>query len=328
MSTDYDVFLKDIGCFETPTIVLWHEIVAKAFPLLSRLVTEGSWPNHLRGVVFFRAAQYAGLNSRVHANEELERYSLPASKVHVLSSVVSSRPDPEIVNRIRNFVEAVRKVDAGGVPYWILEPPEISDGVFTPQILDFLMEKGGTVEDPLQGLNWNLIVKDCALQGVECGPVPSVDVLREVANKLRSRIGSPRVRCGSCSALRAWEHTRLRQMNLIYSESGFAEELMKACHEVRQLAETASHLATDAVVEATARLAVFDRGKLVPILENLIGQAFEQNCILVQEQKRIFAALYDAEIGLRGGQDPSVLATRLATFIECKTLQGEIDLHP
>jgi hypothetical protein len=125
--------------------------------------------------------------------------------------------------------------------------------------------------------------------------------------------------------LRVWQHKRLGQIGLA-PESSRSATVTDACKKLRQLAESASRLATDAVVEAAARIEGFEQGAILPLLENRIKEAFKQSCLLVYEQDRILAAISETESGLMLGQDPGVLARHLATFIKCKTHQGEINL--
>jgi hypothetical protein len=204
-----------------PFVIMWHEDPEIGLPVLKELRGKGKMPSLLRGCVFFRGMDYAGLLKCESVKDVLKKNEFTEKEIHVVSGVVyAGSPGSKVLSRFEHFIDEVSRMDydEAPLPFHLLEPVPYSVGLTLLLLAKHLIdEKKLSAEEVIAALDWHLITKDGRQAGYTLGlisddevPVPSqiIDYAHQYQNLL---CGEARWRCDISSQRQQALHSMLER---------------------------------------------------------------------------------------------------------------------
>jgi hypothetical protein len=326
LATDVNAFVQTFKEQDCRCVLFWHQDPIAALKLLNELIDNEVWPRSLAGVVLFRAAHYAGLSSRSEAEAAIESFHVPRSKIHVLSDIVQSHPDLELIDRIRRFAEAIQHEQVTVLPFRLLEPEDHDGAIFTLMLIDVLANEGWNCASEILGdIDWTQAAVKCASFGIDFPSKVSLKALREVARQLRPHIHNYLdILCRPCGVRSFWSHTKLPQIRY-ENEPERTQQLLDACTAIQRLLSSSSDLRSNTIKNNLQRVAKACRDQAASPLGDLITRKLQQECGLVKNEDQIVVALSATKNGIAFRHDTGELTCILADALACPSL-GNISL--
>lgn len=198
-TTDADQFVASIVTVGEPCVLFWHEDAEAALDLLASLQSTGTWPQNLHGVVLYRAALFAGLESSVRAQGELHARELAGGLVHIFEPEVAEPPDEWVVDRIVSFARAAAGWEGGPAPLVQLGDEGPSYRRLALSLLDIVLRSRAELEgELLRPGTWSKICGQFRADGIDCPETPTPGAFRKAVAALRGEFGAPALPCGPC----------------------------------------------------------------------------------------------------------------------------------
>jgi hypothetical protein len=132
-------WLEYLSAETEPFVLFLHSEAVEALDRLAVINAEKVWPERLKGVVIFNSNEFAGLAGREHAKAEIEERNLSAAPIHIMRSAIHDDRPEEVIERVAEFVSAVRAGRPFGTSVWLLDPSEELDALLSLWILDRLV---------------------------------------------------------------------------------------------------------------------------------------------------------------------------------------------
>jgi hypothetical protein len=318
-----DDFIRSVGALREPHVLFWHKDPRHALKILFRIKRDNQWPEHLCGVVLFRATPYAGLNDRVTATSQIQSRKL-SDEVHIFSESVDSPPSESVVGRIREFSETIADLRTSIAPFWILDPEEHNVGTFTVLLLNRLMSDYPHTEAViLKTVNWRRVRADFNKAGIFCHEELSIETFRAAVAALReSSLHKTTLVCPGCARRQNLKHTRVQRGNFNLDDTRTKRELAAVSELGRALIEEASSFADTYRLQLPRRLAIRNVDQIMEPLAALIDGIFSAQCELLKdhEQKRSILGKVDgASSSMYSSEE---IKAHLHEALHCRAFQG------